>query len=58
MKRAVSPAMRFALTAAVFAAGLLAQQPKMIDAHVHHNGDLEFLTKLVARLDKLGGNKE
>ncbi len=47
--------MRFALTAAVFAAGLLAQQPKMIDAHVHHNGDLEFLTKLVARLAKLGG---
>ncbi len=27
----------------------------MIDAHVHHNGDLEFLTKLVARLAKLGG---
>ncbi len=43
------------LIAALFAVNLLAQQPKMIDAHVHHNGDIEFLKKLVAKLDKLDG---
>ena len=45
--------MKYAITAAVFVTGLFAQQPKMIDAHVHHNGDVEFLNKLIARLEKL-----
>lgn len=36
------------------AAGLAAQPtPKMVDAHVHHNGEIEFLQKLVGRLEKL-----
>jgi len=36
---------------------LLAQTPapKIIDAHVHHNGDPAFLQKLVARLEAVGG---
>lgn len=29
--------------------------PKIIDAHVHHNGDPEFLRRLVARLDAVDG---
>jgi len=36
---------------------LLAQagRPKIIDAHVHHNGDPAFLEKLVAKLDSVDG---
>ena len=38
------------------AAVALAQAPpKLIDAHVHHNGDPAFLEKLVARLDRVDG---
>ncbi len=38
--------------------GTLAAQtapPRLIDAHVHHNGDPAFLEKLVARLDSVDG---
>lgn len=31
------------------------RQPRIIDAHVHHNGDLAFLAKLVAKLDSVDG---
>jgi predicted TIM-barrel fold metal-dependent hydrolase len=36
---------------------LLAQaaRPKLIDAHIHHNGDPAFLQKLVAKLDAVDG---
>ena len=36
---------------------LLAQKPapKIIDAHVHHNGELAFLQKLLARLEAVDG---
>lgn len=43
---------------AMGAVDLGAQQqkaPKVIDAHVHHNGDPAFLRKLVARLDAVDG---
>ncbi|MBI3280054.1 MAG: amidohydrolase family protein [Acidobacteria bacterium] len=30
-------------------------QPKLIDAHVHHNGDAKFLDRLLTRLDQLDG---
>ncbi len=36
-------------------AGALAQTPKLVDAHVHHNGDPKFLTQLVERLEKHQG---
>jgi predicted TIM-barrel fold metal-dependent hydrolase len=39
----------------LFAAALAAQTPKLVDAHVHHNGEAAFLEKLVARLEKLDG---
>ena len=29
--------------------------PKLIDCHVHHNGSVDFLNKLVARLDSVQG---
>ena len=32
-----------------------AQNPKLVDAHVHHNGDPEFLKQLVTRLEKHDG---
>jgi uncharacterized protein len=31
------------------------RMPRLIDAHVHHNGSNEFLEKLVAKLDPLDG---
>ncbi len=37
------------------AAALAQAPPKLIDAHVHHNGDPAFLEKLVARLDQVDG---
>jgi predicted TIM-barrel fold metal-dependent hydrolase len=37
------------------ASSLFAQTPKLVDAHVHHNGDSKFLTQLVARLQKHDG---
>ncbi|MBI1790939.1 MAG: amidohydrolase family protein [Acidobacteria bacterium] len=36
---------------AVLACATLGAQPKIIDAHVHHNGDAAFLEKLVQRLE-------
>ena len=47
--------MRRYILAFVFAAALAAQTPKLVDAHVHHNGDPAFLDKLTARLEKLDG---
>ena len=49
--------MRNAIAFMLFTAILAAQatQPKLIDAHVHHNGDPAFLQQLVARLEKLDG---
>ena len=38
--------------------GTLAAQtspPRLIDVHVHHNGDPAFLEKLVAKLDSVDG---
>jgi hypothetical protein len=32
-----------------------APQPRLIDAHIHHNGDPAFLEKLTARLDSVDG---
>jgi predicted TIM-barrel fold metal-dependent hydrolase len=47
------------LTAALAAAALLcaqpARQPKLIDAHIHHNGDPAFLDILAARLEAVDG---
>ena len=39
----------------LLAAALSAQTPKLVDAHVHHNGEIKFLTELVARLDQHEG---
>jgi uncharacterized protein len=47
--------MRQAIVALVLATALSAQTPKLIDAHVHHNGDMAFLENLVSRLEKLDG---
>ena len=47
--------MKHALLSFLFAAALFAQTPKLVDAHVHHNGDAKFLTELVARLDQHEG---
>lgn len=37
------------------ACGLLRAQPRIIDAHVHHNGKREFLEALVQRLENVDG---
>jgi predicted TIM-barrel fold metal-dependent hydrolase len=34
---------------------VLAQSPRLVDAHVHHNGDAAFLKQLVLRLQKHDG---
>jgi predicted TIM-barrel fold metal-dependent hydrolase len=47
--------MKLAVSLFLTASALLAQAPKLIDAHVHHNGDPAFLQKLLARLDQLDG---
>ncbi|HYM11031.1 MAG TPA: amidohydrolase family protein, partial [Bryobacterales bacterium] len=40
----------------LFASCLLAQTaPRLVDCHVHYNGDLKFLDALVARLDPFNG---
>jgi predicted TIM-barrel fold metal-dependent hydrolase len=39
----------------LFAAALAGQTPKLVDAHVHHNGKTEFLDELVKRLEKHDG---
>lgn len=36
-------------------AGLAMAQPKLIDAHVHYNGDPAFLKQLLAKLDEVNG---
>ena len=44
--------------ALLMAAALLpaqTQAPRLIDCHVHHNGDTAFLEKLIARLDREDG---
>jgi predicted TIM-barrel fold metal-dependent hydrolase len=45
------------LTLLLFPSLLLSQAaaPKLVDAHVHHNGDPDFLKKLVAKLDSADG---
>jgi predicted TIM-barrel fold metal-dependent hydrolase len=42
---------------AALAAACLAQgnAPRLVDAHVHHNGTVDFLEKLTARLDPFNG---
>ena len=48
--------MRIACLLLVAAAAASAQTaPKLVDAHVHHNGEVAFLDKLVARLEPLEG---
>jgi predicted TIM-barrel fold metal-dependent hydrolase len=47
--------MRYAIVGFLCAATLFGQTPKLIDAHVHHNGDVAFLDKLIARLEQLDG---
>jgi uncharacterized protein len=43
-------------TVALFPSLLLSQAaPKLVDAHIHHNGDPAFLKQLVARLDPYDG---
>jgi predicted TIM-barrel fold metal-dependent hydrolase len=39
----------------LLAAAAFAQTPKLVDAHVHHNGDPEFLKQLVGRLEQHQG---
>jgi predicted TIM-barrel fold metal-dependent hydrolase len=46
--------MRFAL-GLLLAAAASAQTTKLVDAHVHHNGKVEFLNELVKRLEKHDG---
>ena len=54
MKNAVRLFVLF--TFAFFPSWLLSQTaPKLVDAHVHHNGDPEFLKKLVAKMDSVDG---
>jgi predicted TIM-barrel fold metal-dependent hydrolase len=47
--------MRSTVLALLFTATLVAQTPKLVDAHVHHNGSTAFLDQLIARLEKLDG---
>src|SRR5438045_5169031 len=39
----------------LFAASMAAQTPKLVDAHVHHNGKVEFLKEMADRLQKHDG---
>jgi predicted TIM-barrel fold metal-dependent hydrolase len=47
--------MRALPAALLLTATLFAQTPKLVDAHVHHNGERAFLDQLAARLEKLDG---
>jgi predicted TIM-barrel fold metal-dependent hydrolase len=47
--------MRYVFSSLVFAAACLAQSPRLVDAHVHHNGEVAFMEALVTRLEKLDG---
>ncbi|HYO80273.1 MAG TPA: amidohydrolase family protein, partial [Bryobacteraceae bacterium] len=44
-----------AAAVAFFSVGAFAQTPRLVDAHVHHNGDAGFLKELVRRLEKHDG---
>lgn len=46
---------RYGFGFALLSAVAFAQTPKLVDAHVHHNGDLGFLKQLVRRLEKHDG---
>jgi uncharacterized protein len=46
---------RLALGALLLAPLLVAQTTRLVDAHVHHNGKVEFLTQLLGRLEKHNG---
>jgi uncharacterized protein len=46
---------RSAGAALLLCSAALSQTPKLVDAHVHHNGDPAFLTQLVQRLEKHNG---
>ena len=46
---------RHGLGFVLFSVAALAQTPKLVDAHVHHNGDVGFLKQLVSRLEKHDG---
>lgn len=54
MKRLV-PTVLLVLLAALPSALLAQARPKLVDAHVHHNGDPAFLEKLTAKLDSVDG---
>ena len=43
------------LCSLILSIATLFAQPKLIDAHVHHNGDPAFLEKLVAKLEAVDG---
>ncbi|MBN8733456.1 MAG: amidohydrolase family protein [Acidobacteria bacterium] len=47
--------MRSAILLLTFTAALAAQTSKLVDAHVHHNGEVKFLDELVARLEPHDG---
>jgi uncharacterized protein len=47
--------MRLAILTLAVASALSAQSPKLVDAHVHHNGEVKFLDDLLARLAKHDG---
>lgn len=46
---------RYSLGLLLFSLAALPQTPKLVDAHVHHNGELGFLKQLVQRLEKHNG---
>ncbi len=54
MKKLV-PTFLLVILAALPGALLAQARPKLIDAHVHHNGDPAFLEKLTAKLDSVDG---
>ena len=54
MRRLV-PTFLLVILAALPSALLAQARPKLIDAHVHHNGDPAFLEKLTAKLDSVDG---
>jgi len=45
----------FLIALAFFVSRPLAAQPKLIDAHLHYNGDPAFLKDLLAKLDRIDG---
>jgi uncharacterized protein len=48
--------MRILTLLTVFCSGFaMAAQPRLVDAHVHHNGDPAFLQKLVSKLEAADG---